>query len=91
MYNFFTDYCSLSLAEKRLVEDVAENIMSYHFLPPINANPSRLTEGQLDRLSDAADRFISRRSTRDCKRRVSANTKNADEIPAASVAGKFAA
>jgi hypothetical protein len=50
--NFSVKYEKLDPVQKALVDDVAENIMSYHFLKPIKASLQRLTEGQLDRWTD---------------------------------------
>ena len=51
-HNFSLTYDQLDPAQKALVDEVAENIMSYHFLKPIQAAPKRLTEGQMDRWTD---------------------------------------
>jgi hypothetical protein len=53
-FNFSLRYDSLRAAQKEQVEDVAANIMSYHFLPPMRAGLQRLTEKQLDRWADIA-------------------------------------
>lgn len=58
--NFSLPYDSLGAAQKEQVEDVAANIMSYHFLPPLRANLHRLTERQLDRWADIAVDFYRR-------------------------------
>ena len=50
--NFFLAYERLMPAQKNLVDDIAENIMSYHFAKPVRARLHRLTEGQLDRWTD---------------------------------------
>lgn len=48
-HNFSVKYEKLEAEQRESVDDVAENIMSYHFLKPVNASLRRLTEGQLDR------------------------------------------
>ncbi|NUO79529.1 hypothetical protein HUU05_05585 [candidate division KSB1 bacterium] len=59
-FNFSLRYEALNAAQKELVEDIATNIMSYHFLPPLHANLQRLTEKQLDRWADIAVDFYRR-------------------------------
>lgn len=39
--------------------------MSYHFLKPICAKLTRLTEGQLDRWTEGVDEYYSRKKVRD--------------------------
>jgi hypothetical protein len=51
-HNFSLAYEELAPAQKETVDDVAENIMSYHFQKPVRASLQRLTEGQLDRWTD---------------------------------------
>jgi hypothetical protein len=51
-HNFSAKYEKLDSAQKKLVDDVAENIMSYHFIKPEQAALQRLTEGQLDRWTE---------------------------------------
>jgi hypothetical protein len=63
-YNFSVKYEKLNTEQKELVDEVAENVMSYHFLKPIKANLQRLTEGQLDRWTDTTLDFY-RRKVRD--------------------------
>jgi len=64
MNNFSIKYEKLDPEQKELVNEVAENIMSYHFLKPIKTNLQRLTEGQLDRWTDTTLDFY-RRKVRD--------------------------
>jgi hypothetical protein len=64
-YNFSKKYKKLNKEEKRMVDNVTQNIMSYHFKKPIEAKQIQLTEGQLDRLTYALDHFIVRQSIRD--------------------------
>ncbi len=59
-HNFSVKYDKLDAEQTELVDDVAENIMSYHFLKPVGANLRRLTEGQLDRWTDATLNFYRR-------------------------------
>ncbi|MCI0699004.1 hypothetical protein L0337_44255 [candidate division KSB1 bacterium] len=63
-YNFTGKYDQLQPRQKKQVDDVAENIMSYHFLKPIKAIPKCLTEGQLDRWADTTLDFY-RQQVRD--------------------------
>lgn len=51
-YNFSAKYEKLDAAQRALVDDVTENVMSYHFLKPLQADLHRLTEGQMDRWTD---------------------------------------
>lgn len=60
-HNFSIAYEKLSSEQKELVEDVAENIMSYHFLKPVSTGLHRLTEGQLDRWTDTTLNFYRRK------------------------------
>lgn len=64
-YNFSKKYKKLNPEQKKLVDDVAENIMSYHFLEPICAKLTRLTERQLDKWSYFAVVYKSRRKVMD--------------------------
>jgi hypothetical protein len=63
-HNFSAKYEQLEAAQKALVDDVAENLMSYHFLKPMKADLRRLTEGQMDRWADTAEDFY-RKPVRD--------------------------
>jgi hypothetical protein len=63
-HNFSAKYERLDSEQKALVDDVAENIMSYHFLKPVRANLQRLTEEQLDRWTDTTLDFY-RQKVRD--------------------------
>jgi hypothetical protein len=63
-YNFSGKYDQLQPGQKELVDEVMENIMSYHFLEPVKAVPKHLTEGQLDRWADTTLDFY-RRKVRD--------------------------
>ena len=53
-WNFSTPYLSLTATQRAQVDDVHENVMSYHLL-----GRSRLTEGQLERWTNAANNFRS--------------------------------
>lgn len=55
-YNYGKDYLSLSQENKINVDNVAYNIMSYHHNAPLSAASTYiLTEGQINRWSDAMD------------------------------------
>ena len=48
-----------------MVDNVAENVMSGHYQAPISADLTRLTEGQLDRMTESLDIYNSRINVRD--------------------------
>lgn len=52
--NFERGYYQLTAEEQEQVDNVAENVMSYHNNRPVSAQLTRFTEGQLDRWTDAA-------------------------------------
>ena len=64
-YNFSKKYHKLDDEEKSMVNNVAQNIMSYHFKKPIESKPIYLTEGQLDQLTYALDHYVARQNIRD--------------------------
>jgi hypothetical protein len=64
-YNFSRKYHKLDARQRQLVDNVAQNIMSFHYLEPIGAELNRLTEGQLDRLTAALDEHVNRVNIRD--------------------------
>jgi hypothetical protein len=64
--NYFSkNYKDLDDGQKKQVDDVADNVMSYHHLAPLRNPLRRLTEGQLDHWTDAAVRYNSRIDVRD--------------------------
>ena len=65
VHNFSVEYEKLTHEQKIAVDYIAENIMSYHHLDPVQAQLTRLTEGQLDRWANTADEYFTRRKVRD--------------------------
>ena len=65
MHSFSKLYKDLDSGEKQMVDDVADNVMSYHHLSPLFNPLRRLTEGQLDRWTDATVLYSSRIDVRD--------------------------
>jgi hypothetical protein len=60
-HNFGKKYNKLSATEREQVNNVAENIMSYHFIKPVKAELTRLTQGQLDKFMDVVNSFANAR------------------------------
>jgi hypothetical protein len=64
-HTFFMKYDELPGHQKEMVDNVAENIMSRHYAEPIQAELTRLTEGQLDRWTESIDEYVTRARVRD--------------------------
>lgn len=77
-HNYAKRYDRLTDTLRDKVDDVAENVMSYHFQKPIGADLTRMTEGQLDRFTSSADEYFSRRKIRDGST-LNAHPKDCDD------------
>jgi hypothetical protein len=77
-YNFSKKYQQLDENEKRLVDNVAHNIMSYHFKKQTESKLIQLTEGQLDRFTYALDHYIVRQGIRDGQTHFVSNERNSN-------------